>query len=162
MNHIQPLPQLLDLTDHHQGRSTLGGFFKPKYRDYPRDNVHRTSEKEHKQVIDNGTNRHRPSINLHRDLNLYKTDIGGGGKLPRTQFPILPYDADTTSSRRQQRRRDSSGGSDRDSSPEMSHDKYLPRVRKSPRPRSPRLSPRYYAETAFDGKMLLPAITLSS
>ncbi|KAF6020501.1 hypothetical protein EB796_021191 [Bugula neritina] len=99
---VQPLPHLLDVEVGHQaGRSTLGGFFKPKYRDYPRNNVHRSSEREHKETIDSGTSRnfrnlHRNSISLnkgdnsvHRDgsmLTHRQEPSSDSGRLPRTKL----------------------------------------------------------------------------
>ena len=147
--YIQPLPQLLDVSDHQQGRSTLGGFFKPKYRDYPRDNVHRSSEKHYKEVIDGGTGRSKTGgHSLHSNAEPpsssapYIVEVNDG-KLPRT-----PYPAPAPRQQRQQRRRSSSRSSNRDSSPEMSHNRYLPKAKRS---RSPRLS-RSQIETAFDGE----------
>lgn len=168
--HLQPLPQLLDIDDHQADiRSTLGGFFKPKYRDFPRNNVHRTSERQHKEVIDCGTNRHRGSVhtitgdsNIHRDAtggsinhrhDRDSTPLGGsstsisGGKLPRTQYPP---------SHRQHHRDDHRDDRDGSHSPVISHNKYLPKKRRSSRGYSPtRRSSKHQLEstTAFNGRL---------
>ncbi|XP_067944017.1 uncharacterized protein [Watersipora subatra] len=161
---IQPLPHLLDIDSHQAGRSTLGGFFKPKYRDYPHNNVHRTSERQHKEVIDCGTGRqsgkrgnslHRQLPNsIHRDDSLrgystaFPTNGRDVGKLPRTRFPNATSPENYSSQSR-----------DVDHSVEMSHNRYLPKKRRSshsPRRHSPRLSSGQ--ETAFnDLEDIVPA-----
>ena len=176
--HLQPLPQLLDIDDHQAGsRSTLGGFFKPKFnRDYPRNNVHRTSERHHKEVIDCGTNRQRGSVhtiagdsNLHRDSNslLHRLDPGsssGGrdsstlGKLPRTQYPASADLAGGSSNHRGHNKHDYRYNNSREGShsPVISHNKYLPKKRRSSRGYSPtrlsRRSSRVEDSTAFNGE----------
>lgn len=170
---IQPLPQLLDIETHGPGRSTLGGLFKPKYyRDYPRNNVHRTSERLHKEVIDSGTGRHskrggnsipqplssRRGNSLHRDELLHRDSatllplagrldpVNDTGKLPRTQFP----NGASLSSEQSSFHQLNSHNRDGSHSPEMSHNRYLPKKRRSSRLHSPRLSRQ---ETAFDGEL---------
>jgi len=127
--HLQPIPQLLEVNDHQQGRSTLSGLFKPKYRDCPRNNVHRNSERGHKEVVDCGTSRHK-LYSYSRESVDSSTDTG---RLRRTPFP----GSSTTSH--------SPTRPERPSSPHMSHNRYLPRERG-------RKSPRPIQETEFNGE----------
>lgn len=176
---MQPLPHLLDVEVGHQaGRSTLGGFFKPKYRDYPRNNVHRSSEREHKETIDSGTSRnfrnlHRNSISLnkgdnsvHRNgsmLTHRQEPSSDSGRLPRTKLllgertqadlvPNIGTDWDSiaieTQGSSRQGRIERRDSGGGAHSPRMSHNKYLPKKRRNSRPRSPRLTNQ---DTAFNG-----------
>lgn len=135
-------------------------------RDYPRNNVHRTSERHHKEVCE--TNRHRGSVhtiagdsNLHRDNNslIHRLEPAGPsgssgrdsstlGKLPRTQYP-----ATTNSGSNRHNKHNRDGSREGSHSPIISHNRYLPKKRRSSRGYSPTVSRRNsrVEDTAFDG-----------